>query len=287
MKKTLHTFLLILLLITSILLCGCSRIDEEIVKQIYFSGMSGDNFSDLYREKPYFPTVGRDDTAKSTLVITINGCERILTYKETLWFEMDGAVYSIIHRYSVDGDEKCMVNYRQDGSLEGIYGQLASIPLSENASSEDVIALLKQVLLPYVDVSGYQQIRVQENESSYTVFYYDQVDSYVTEEVSVSVARDGSVRNLKIGKASREITVLSVDEALVDDYLEMTLRGALTTDKCEFLAYEYTDSTRHLDEINGKAYLVIPIGVHYQYQKREYCYALTAYVPLDLVTESK
>ena len=235
----------ILLIVLAICLCSCNNNHSSIednLKHIYVvdNGTHQDAKQNINFISDEMERSVRDDVEPKR-DIKILDVEFDAVYTETLYYPTGD---DEVHKYTVDEGS---ILLREDGSVKSVLGvTIGTIDISPTDSYEEVQAKLEPVISKYVAISEYEYLEVQpwgsnDNESNfgrYIFVYYNAIQGYQTDWISVLVNDDGTISRLVIKDMGREIPGFDINKTTEDDLISAKLSLLHDTDTTQYVSYE-------------------------------------------------
>lgn len=182
-----------------------------------------------------------DKNAPETKKVMLNNVEYEMQYSYTYYHSLYAHTY---YCYTY-GKDNSRVMLTKDGEIRELIGEFDTIDIGYRATPEEVLPKLKEKLKEYVDISKYNNVKMPNDHSdneygfgSYDFKFYNSVDGYMTDLISVYVKDDGAVYALRIYDWDKKFTSLNIDKNLEDKMLELKFKDIYTTDTTEYISYK-------------------------------------------------
>ena len=234
--------LYLLLIAFVICLSSCNLNEKDILRQIYvvYTGQDSNTHKDInFVSREPVHSVQNDAEINKTVKILDNEFDAV--YKETLFYPIGN--YEV-NQYTV-GEGSILL--RKDGSVKSVLGvKIGEINISPTDSHEEVQALLEPFIADAVNVSKYEQLNVTKQGSNdnedhfghYNFVYYNEVQGYMTDWVSIYVDDDGTISRMVIQNLSEDINGLDIDKKHEDKLISTELSSLYNTDTTQYVSYE-------------------------------------------------
>lgn len=289
MKK----ILLIVIILSVMFVTGCnSEITKNNLNSIYVidNGQFGEettiNYPNVISQAPnYFV----NDTIESNKTIIINDVEWELKYRDTLYYPVGSKQ---VHRYFVNGDENKKVLLDNYGEINSILFKFATLEISKNATSSEVLELLKPELAKIVDITFYKDIIMPQDSSNTSGFgiydykFYNQKNGYITDYLNVSISsEDGSVFGLKINNLSATNIELDINKEKEKQAIDLKLKDIVSiTNIGEYISYEVCFPPM-VKEYENQLYIMHFVSPKYMSENGETSGAIqTLLIPVELIS---
>ncbi len=208
-----------------------------------------------------------DESAQVDKSLVLNGAERSLKYKDTLFYPI-GDKY--VHRYFVDGNEENTVLIDSEGAVQAILYDYTVLDITQTASPAEVLALLKLELSKITDISFYENMKIPEHAPEekgfgvYDFLFFNQKNGYMTDYLIVSVFDDGRVLGLKINNLPETSFNLDIDHEKEKQAIECKMKEIFDTEDRQYKSYAL-----HFDPCitiyEGEIYIEYSVSAKYVY----------------------
>ena len=314
MKKLLFSILIIFLCLTSFMFVSCNEdnattternTDDTTTADPDAGAVKDDNYylDRIYQEKgsDYYnnrnvistkPVITIDKNVEFTKKIKIDGVEEILLYVETEYYPIEERK---LYLYLVNGEEEKKIWLDQDGDIYQIQYAFDHIDISQDATPEEVLPAIKEVLNDYVDLSYYstEELIPPETEfGSWTFVAKNTINGYRTDRLYVLFDQEGNVFRFIVENLNCSITSLNIDEEKVDKLLELKFRDIYSVrEDVEYKSYELSDmNPLVVVALDGNAYIIYKASanLYFKEQQRDHStHSINIYLPVDLITEEE
>ena len=304
-------FIIILILVSFLYSCGEGittttepNIDDTTTADPDAGAVKDDNYylDRIYQEKgsDYYnnrnvistkPVITIDKNVEFTKKIKIDGVEEILLYVETEYYPIEERK---LYLYLVNGEEEKKIWLDQDGDIYQIQYAFDYIDISQDATPEEVLPAIKEVLNDYVDLSYYstEELIPPETEfGSWTFVAKNTINGYRTDRLYVVFDQEGNVFRFIVENINCSITSLNIDEEKVDKLLELKFRDIYgIREDVEYKSYELSDMNPLVVALDGNAYIIYKASanLYFKEQQRDHStHSINIYLPVDLITEEE
>lgn len=293
MKKS-FLIINIIILILAFTLCSCGRktnIDNagdkyltriyEIDNEIY--NVEKDfNHSNIVSDQTVHSTV---PGVASKTKLHFDGIEKEFVYFDTLYYPIGEKK---VHKYITNEEQVVLLN--QDGTVNALLFDFATLNISETAKPNEVLSVLESELVKWVDISQYEHLQMPESVEDdqkfgmYYFLYYNTEQGYLTDYVRVSVLDDGRVFGLSINNLNSDGMVLNIDKELENKMIDLKLKDIYTTESTEYISYNVVVQPR-IVVFNDVLYVLYSVSANYLTVSGEQMssFANSILIPVDLV----
>ncbi|MBQ9744532.1 MAG: hypothetical protein IJW19_05345 [Clostridia bacterium] len=313
MKKLLLTILILILCPASFMFVSCNEDNATttepntddttttepnsgVVKDdnYYLSRIYQEQGSDYYNNRNVIstkPVITIDKNVEFAKKIKIDGVEEILLYVETEYYPINDR---ILYLYLVNGEEEKKIWLNQDGDIYKIWYAFDHIDISHNATPEEVLPAIKEVLNDYVDLSYYstEELIPPETEFGSWIFVAkNTIDGYLTDRLYVLFDQEGYVIKVIIENINCNITSLDIDEEKVDKLLELKFKDIYDIHEgVEYRSYELSYMNKRIVILDKNEYIICTAGANLYFVERQEehsTHPIDIYLPVDLITVDK
>ncbi len=181
-----------------------------------------------------------DESAQVDKSLVLNGAERSLKYKDTLFYPIGDRR---VHRYFVDGNEKKTVLIDSEGAVQAILYEYTVLDISRTASAAEVLPPLKLELSKMFDLSFYENVEMSKHapdEKGFGIYdyrFFNQKNGYMTDYLIVSVTEDGEVLGLRINNLPKTSFNLDIDHEKEKQAIECKMKEIFDTEDRQYKSY--------------------------------------------------
>ena len=214
-----------------------------------------------------------NEKAPSKVTVNVNGENIEFDYEYTVYYPLKEFSINCYKGIKNDGKNVYLDLY-EDGTVYNITGLLysndtgglASTEVTDTTTSEDLIPFAKEFLGNYIDISQYEHIKHEREPASgwYIYLFYNEVNGYIIDNVSIKISDKGEVANFYIEKNNNKFTSLNVDKEKAEGLIKQRIKDMYTTDSVKLISYEIDKTNLHVYTIKDIIFLYYECTVTYE-----------------------
>lgn len=272
-----RVILLIFALAFAFSLCACEQpLSDEDIAAIYVNPNHA------------LPEPFVDQNAPLERVITVNGIELKLKYRDSL----DYGIFGTDDYYITDENGEGVVCISRNGAVESVEYDFGRVEMPDEASAEDVRALIGELLKDLVDISEYQNVQLKESNdregNPIYIFYANNIlqGRYTTESMSAKISEDGRVFYLQIDDLSSDVSGINVNDELVRCVIDCKYQDVYEKKDTKYKSFEFFIDHATFVEIDEEVYVHYAAVAKYKNTSGEYVsgWCDNVFVPLRLIS---